>query len=324
MASPSEAVTTSLGDLAGSFMEFDLESRARGFVGLDVCPAIEVPSASGAFPLIAVEQLLQDPETERGPGSGYNKRQFTYGKGAFVTVEQGLEVPVDSRHAAGLSLAFDEHRVAASLAFDGVLRAAERRTAALIFNATTWTGSKLFLDVTTEWSAIGATARADVKAAIARVKANSGLTPNALIINDAVYQNLLDNTLLLTRMENVGVRDPSDTEINATTLAQALGIERVIIAGAKHASSIEGATMVFANIWSSEYAMICRVATTSDRSEACIGRTLHWDQDGGTIGGTIETYRDEETRGDVVRVRHQVQEKVMYAEAGFLLGNITA
>ena len=314
MASPSEAVTTSLGDLAGSFTEFDLEARARGFVGLEVCPPIEVPSAGGAFPTIPVEQLLQDPDTKRGPESGYNKRQFTYAKGTFATNAQGLEVPVDSRHAAGLSRAFDEHGVAASLAFDGILRGAERRTAALIFNATTWTGSTLFLDVTTEWSAIGSTPRADVKAAIARVKANSGLTPNALIINDAVYQNLIDNTILIARTNT----------ITPEVLAATLGIERVIIAGAKHASSIEGATMVFANIWSSEYAMICRVATTSDRAETCIGRTLHWDQDGGTIGGAIEIYRDEKTRGDVVRVRHQVQEKVMYSEAGFLLGNITA
>lgn len=324
MASPSTATTTSLGDLAGSFMEFDLEARARGFVGLEVCPPIDVASAGGKFPVIPVEQLLQEPNTARAPMSGYNRRNFTYGVGTFVTSEQGLEVPVDRRHATTLANAFDEHRVAASLAFDGILRGAEKRTAALIFNATTWTGSTLFLDVTTEWSNIASTPRADVKAAIARVKANSGLTPNALIINDAVYQNLLDNTLLLTRMENVGVRDPGDTRINSTTLAQALGIERVIIADAKRASSIEGATMVFANIWSSEYAMVCRVATTSDKAEACIGRTLHWDKDGGKIGGTMEVYRDEEDRSDVVRVRHQVQEKVMYTEAGFLLGNITA
>ncbi len=314
MASPSEAVTTSLGDLAGSFMEFDLEARARGFVGLEVCPPIEVPSAGGAFPNIPVEQLLQEPSTSRAPQSGYNRREFTYGKDTFETDEQGLEIPADRRHAATLSNAFDEQRVAASLAFDGVLRGAEKRTAALIFNATTWTGSALFLDVTTSWSDITSTPRADVKAAIARVKANSGLTPNALIINDAVFQNLIDNTIL------IGLTSPITPEV----LAQLLGIERVIVAGAKRASSIEGAAMVFANIWSSEYAMICRVATTSDKAEACIGRTLHWDEDGGKIGGTMEVYRDERERADVVRVRHQVQEKVMYAEAGFLLGNITA
>lgn len=313
MASPSEAVTTSLGDLAGSFMEFDLEARARGFVGLEVCPPIEVHSAGGAFPKIPVEQLLQNPDTKRGPHSGYNRRQFTYGKDTFVTDEQGLEVEVDRRHAATLANAFEERRVAASLAFDGILRAAEKRTAALIFNATTWTGSALFTDVTDEWDDVASTPRADVKAAMARVWANSGLVANALIINDQVFQNLIDNTILVN----------ADTPITPETLAQFLGIERVLIAPAVKASNIEGQSIGISSIWSNEYAMVCRVATTPNREEPCIGRTLHWDKDGGKIGGAIEVYRDETKRADVVRVRHQVVEKVVVTEAGFLLGNIT-
>lgn len=314
MASPTTATTTSLGDLAGSFMEFDLEARARGFIGLEVCPPIEVPSAGGTFPKIPIEQLLQNPDTKRGAGSGYNKREFTYGTDTFTTDEQGLEVEVDRRHAATLANAFEEQRVAASLAFDGILRGAEKRTAALIFNATTWTGSVLFTDVSTEWSAIGSTPRADVKAAMARVWANSGLVANALIINDQVFQGLIDNTILVN----------ADTPITPVTLAQFLGIERVLIAPAVKASNIEGQSIGISSIWSNEYAMVCRVATTPNREEPCIGRTLHWDKDGGAIGGTIEVYRDEEKRADVVRVRHQVVEKVVLTEAGHLLGNITA
>ncbi len=321
MASPSEAVTTSLGDLAGAFMEFDLEARARGFVGLEVCPPIAVHSASGAFPKIPVEQLLKNVDTKRAPSSGYNRRQFTYAKDTFVTAEQGMEVEVDLRHAATLANAFEERRVAASLAFGGILRGAEKRTAALIFNTTTWTGSGLFLDVTTEWSAAGGTPRADVKAAMARVWGNSGLVANALIINDQVFQNLLENTLLVN----------ADTPITPETLAQFLGIERVLIAPAVKPANGEGqsiftgtTTSGVESIWSNEYAMVCRIATTPNREEPCIGRTLHWDKDGGKIGGTLEMYRDEEKRADVVRVRHQVVEKVVVTEAGFLLGNITA
>jgi hypothetical protein len=69
--------------------------------------------------------------------------------------------------------------------------------------------------------------------------------------------------------------------------------------------------------------MIARIATGVDMREPGVGRTFHWSGDGSSIGGTVETYRDETVRGDVVRVRHQVQEKRLYTEAAFLLGNIT-
>jgi hypothetical protein len=69
--------------------------------------------------------------------------------------------------------------------------------------------------------------------------------------------------------------------------------------------------------------MVCRVATGLDIREACIGRTFHWSADGSSIGGTIEEYRDETVRSAIIRVRHDVDEVVMYPQAGHLLSNIT-
>ena len=65
------------------------------------------------------------------------------------------------------------------------------------------------------------------------------------------------------------------------------------------------------------------MTTTNDMSEPCIGRTFHWAEDGSQPAGTVETYRDETKRSDIVRVRHDVDEIVMYTEMGHLLYNIT-
>jgi hypothetical protein len=69
--------------------------------------------------------------------------------------------------------------------------------------------------------------------------------------------------------------------------------------------------------------MVCRIATSNDLQDPCVGRTLHWAADGSTIGGTVESYREESKRGDVIRVRHDVDEVVLYTEMGHLLSNIT-
>ena len=77
------------------------------------------------------------------------------------------------------------------------------------------------------------------------------------------------------------------------------------------------------NIVFLEYAMVCKVATGRDFREPCIGRTFHWSADGSSIGGTVESYRDETVRADIIRVRHDVDELVLYPQAGHLLSNIT-
>ena len=45
--------------------------------------------------------------------------------------------------------------------------------------------------------------------------------------------------------------------------------------------------------------------------------------DGSSIGGTVESYRDENVRANIIRVRHDVDELVLYPQAGHLLSNIT-
>jgi hypothetical protein len=69
--------------------------------------------------------------------------------------------------------------------------------------------------------------------------------------------------------------------------------------------------------------MVCKIATGNDMREPCVGRTFHWSADGSSIGGTVESYREEGVRGNVIRVRHQVAEVVLHAEAGHLLSNVT-
>ena len=69
--------------------------------------------------------------------------------------------------------------------------------------------------------------------------------------------------------------------------------------------------------------MICKTPDSNDIQEPCVGRTFHWSADGSSMGGTVETYRDETKRSNIVRVRQDTDEKVLYAATGHLLSNIT-
>jgi hypothetical protein len=201
------------------------------------------------------------------------------------------------------------------------------RAANLLFNPTTWTGSALATAVVEEWDnnhTSDATPIDDVEAAVNKVYDGSGLWPNALIINRKVFRNLRNLDQIVERINSEGAGNASKpSDISTAMLAQLFDLDFVIVAGNTRNTAAEGQAATPGQIWSSEYAMVARIATSNDMREPCVGRTFHWSQDGSSIGGTVESYRDETVRGDVIRVRHDVDEFVLYPQAAHLLFNVT-
>lgn len=323
MPSESSSLATLRPELAGSFMEYELAMLSQGFIAAEVLPTIEVQKQTGIFGLIPIEQLLKNRVTTRAPGAGYSRSGFTFTNDSFTCEENGAEEVVDDRQATMYADFFTAELISAARARNDVLLNAEKRAAALIFNATTWTSNTTA--VTNEWDdKVNATPRVDVLAAMISVWEASALWPNAMIINHLVFERLKDSAEILSRLKFAGFQDPDAGAIDERAIAKALGIGRVIVAGSPKNTAIEGQSISIASVWDDEYAMICKVATSQDIQEPCIGRTFHWAEDGSSIGGTVESYREEKIRGDVIRVRHDVDEKVLYVEAGHLLSNITS
>ena len=324
MPSPTSSLATLRPDLA-TFLEFDLESEKAGYISTQVMPVQNVVSQSGSFGKIPIEQLLQQRETRRAPGAGYARGNFTFGTATYATEEHGAEEPVDDREAKMYAEYFDAEQVSTMRAFSAVLRNAEERTADAIFNTTTWTGSSLTTALTHEWDdATNAVPLTDVEAAVQKIYDNSGLWANALVINRKVFRNLRNCDQVIERIQSAGAGDATKaSDVTVQMLAQAFDLPFIIVAGTSKNSANEGQAATPTQIWSGEYAMICKVATGMDMREPCIGRTFHWSDDGSNIGGTVESYRDEVIRGNVIRVRHDVDEVVLYPQAGHLLSNVT-
>ncbi len=326
MPSPTSSLATQRPDLA-TFLEFDLESERNGYIASQVLPVMNVASQAGNFGKIPLAQLLHQSDTKRAPGSGYSRGNWTFDKATYATDEHGHEEPVDDREARMYAEYFDAEQVSTMRAFSTVLRNAEGRVADAVFNATTWTGSPLTTAITNEWDS-NHTADAvpidDVEAAVNAVYDGSGLWPNALIINRKVFRNLRNLDQIIERINSEGAGNASKpSDITTQMLAQVFDLDYVIVAGTSKNSAKEGQSATPVQIWDSEYAMVCRIATSNDMREPCIGRTFHWSDDGSSIGGTVESYRDEVIRGDVIRVRHDVDEVILYPQAGHLLSNVT-
>lgn len=311
-------------DLA-SFFEFDLEMEKSGYVGTQVLPVVDVGLQSDNPGKMPVEQLLFIAETARNSGAGYNRGSWKFERWTYATEEHGWEEPVDDRDAKRYKELFDAEMVATARAFGAVMRNHETRVANAVFNASTWTGGSLTTAITNEWDDFAnAVPVTDVESAIQKVYDASGLKANALVINWKVFRNLRQCTQIQDLLSASGAGEKiAAKHIGIEQLKAVFDLEHVIVAGASKNTAAEGAAASISQIWSSEYAMVCRVSNSADMRDPCIGRTFHWSDDGSAIGGLIEQYREEAIRSDVIRVRHETDEVIMYPQAGHLLSNVT-
>lgn len=324
MPSPTTALSTQRPDLAASIEEYDLEMNRAGFIGNQVFPTIDVAKQAGNFGKIPLKQLLQQRDTARAPGAGYSRGNWTFDKATFATEEHGAEEPVDDREAEMYAEYFDAELLATARAMSAVTGNAEQRIADAVFNTTTWTGASLTTAITNEWDdATNAVPLTDVEAAVRKVWDGSGLMANALILNWRAYRNLRNVAQIIDRVKYQGFMDARAGTITRNALALAFDLEFVIVAGGAKNSANEGQAATPVVIWSDEYAMVAKVAVTNDPREPSIGRTFHWSGDGSDQDGRVESYRDEPIRSDVIRVRHDVDEVMLYAQAGHLLSNVT-
>lgn len=320
MPSPSTSLATQRPDLAASFEEFSLEADRQGFIGHRVLPVIDVAMQAGNFGKIPLEELLRDAETRRAPRSGYNRDDYNFEPATYACEEHGFEQPVDDRLKKMYANYFDAEQIATQRAFDRVLRNAEKRIAALLFNASTFTPQ----NITNEWDDYAnAVPLTDVETAVRAAWTASGLWPNALVINKKVFRNLRNCAQIIDRVKYQGFVDVRAGNITAEALAAAFDLDMVLVAGGSQNSAKQGQAASISQIWSDEYAMVCRVATTNDFEEPCVGRKFHWAGDGSDVDGLVESYRDETKRSDIIRVRHDVDEVLLHTACAKLLDNVT-
>lgn len=324
MAYPSGTLGTLRPDLAGALEAFDISER-EGYIAQLVLPVFNVTMQSDTIPKILVSELLREAVVERAAGTGYNRDQMKFGTDSYATVDRGVEEVIDDRDRNRYKYYIDAEILAAKRAKRKIWTALEKRVAALIFNTTTWTGASLTTAVATPWSTVAtATPITDVTAALLKVYNGSGLRANTVIISYATFLNLRNCAQIIDRLKYNGIQDVRPSKISQSDMAQALGVERVLVASQPRLTNIEGATTAIGSIWGTTMAMVCKTIDPGDQDIRTpgLGRIFNWTEDGSDVDGTVEQYEDTRVRGNVIRVRNDVMEKVLLTESGHLLTSV--
>jgi len=252
----------------------------------------------------------------------YLLRKFPYKAGTFLPQMRKHVTAVDDSEANLYRRYFDAEEVSTEIATDVLLRDYEKRVASLVMNTGNAIGST---NVTTEWStASTATPKADVKAGIQSQRAASGLEPNAIAMSKKVFENTMVTAEIKDYLQYTSPHLVEGVEAQRRMLANYFGVDQVLVGGAIEDSAKKGQAFSIADLWDDEYVALLRISAGGNRlREPVFGRTFLWTEDSPQTVVT-ETYREEGTRSNIVRVRQNVDEAIIFSGGLYLLGNITA
>lgn len=302
--------------------EYAIQASQRGFIADILLPIFESQFSTGEYPVIPKEAFLKLPDGggERAPRTGFGRSDTKFTMASFATSEKGWEELIDDREARLYARYFDAEMVATLRVVDTLLRLREKRAADLLFNDSTFTKT----DVSTEWDqAAAADPRKDVKDAKEAMRGLIGRYPNAIAMSIKVFENIL---ICKSFKDHVQYTDPilvKDFEYQRQLMARYLSVENIIVGNAVRDTKKKGQTLVATDIWDDEYVLLAVVGTNArDLQDPCIGRTFMWTGNSPQTMN-IETYREEKLASGVVRGKHDLVEKIVSVDAGYLLGNIT-
>ena len=303
-------------DLGVAFHEYSTD-RMR-FIADQILPVKGVRKKAATMS-VCKRKNLTVPDTAHANGATFNRVDLYMDDLSYECKDHGLEGQVTDEDRENYADDFAAE-VEKTQAIKLKMRLArELRVRQAIFNTTTWPSgtTALYTDVSAApWDTIGSGVIKQIQTAREVVRLNCGLPPNALIISESSMINLMNNTQILAKFPGVTVLTEA---MLRGAMASILGIQDLIVGQAVYNSADEGLTFTGAEIWPDDYAMLAVLGSEGlPMTEPQLGRTMMWEAYISDVE-YVESYREEQTKSEIVRVEQYVQEKIFDPYFGHLL-----
>ena len=305
MPRPSNAVDRP--DLGSLAWEYLMEDKTN--VGLGVMPIFGVPENSMQYPVIPLESIVKQPDTlVRDARGHYRRADWEFQLDTFTCIEHGWEELVDDRESNLYQRFFDAEAVSTERAVGILLRGHEKRVQQILSASTN-------VSDLSDWTAPStATPKADIKTGAQAMRTTFGVTPNVVVMSATAFENVLVTDELKTYLQFTSPHLVQGIEAQRQTLARYFSVMDVLVGDQQVDNAKRGKAATLTEIWAANEVFLCRVNASQNLRAPSVGRTFLWQTDSPDVM-TTETYREEQARSDVVRVRHNTAEKVQYAGA---------
>ena len=292
-----------------------IQYRNSGFVADLIFPRLPVGEVSGTCYKYEKGMQFDIVDTRREMGSGFKKASYKLESDTYKCFENGLEDVIDDRmrRIAGnkMNIESDTTEFVANL----VALAAEKRVVDVVTSTSVITQyTTLTAAAHTQWNdytnsdPIGViqTGKTTINAAI-------GKDPNTLVLGKEVFDKLCQHPQLLERIKysQTGV-------VTAALMAAIFNIGRVLVAESLYNTVKKNQTASLSRLWGKK-ALLCYSEGSPSLKQVSLGYTYEFNP-----RQTMVPFRDKDNIGDVIRVKEDVDEKTMCADAGYLIVDAVA
>jgi len=277
-----------------------------------IAPIMPVTERGGTLQVLPVSASTPGDSFDitKTAGAAYTQATGAYTGVSFSTTPVGVEAAIDRSFRLPETAAIDAARQCRRLV-DTVLESTVKDAALAASDGFPAVAAGA------AWDDAAADPAADVAAAAAVVRAATGMYPNVLAVSGWAWETLLGCPALRDRLALSVTRGPAEVE---RALGALLGVERVV------KSTVMGGSGPAA-IWPDTTAWVGVCALPGDPpSEPSAMRLAAWTGEGADpeSGWVVETYYDERTRSDYVRVRGNLGLVVVSQKLGCRITGVSA
>lgn len=318
MPAPASLSTEQRPDLGILAWEYMTDADLLGYIGLFVMPIFMTSMQSAQYPKIPIEQLLKIMDVDRAPGGDYNRDDFEFEFGNYSTRERGRESPVDDRQAKMYSRYFQAEVVTTKRLVGMVLRAQESRIATIAQNTANAVGNAA---VSTIWSNLTtADPGKDIYVAKEAMRVAGGLYPNKVALTRKAFDQVVQTVAFKDNVKYTNsLLEMKGLAAQKAMVAAWWGVDEVLVSDGIRDTAKKGQTASLGRIWDNSKVNLLHVAPgIDDLEQPTFGRTFVWDQESGE-GVTVEGYRDDSRRSNIIRVRHDTDEAIVAISANYIL-----
>jgi hypothetical protein len=299
-------------DLGVAFHEYD--PATDGFIADLALPPADVSKKAATMGVITRENLKR-ADSNHNNGAAFNRVTLISEDKSFACKDHGLEGQLTDEDRATYVTDYDAEYETTQVVTRKMFQEREIRVKDAMFNTTTFTGSDLYTDNSgSPWDNVATNIITQVGAAKTKVRLNTGVMPDTLLVGQGALENMLMNTGIIARFRNT-------TEITRQMIENGLsalfGLQNLIVGKAGYDSATEGQSWSGSEIWADDYALVYK-RHTGGRATPGLGRNMVWTGvDGGL--GQVKEYREEQTESDIFRVRDFSIEWLFDAYFGHLM-----
>jgi hypothetical protein len=301
-------------DLGVAFHEYD--PSTDGFIADQVLPPLPVEKKAATLSVITRENR-KVPNVNHANGGTFNRVVLTSEDMDYVCKDRGLEGQLTDEDRGNYASDYDAEYETSQLITQLMYLAREKRVKAAVFNTTTWDTSTaaLYTDNSgTPWDTTTTNIISQVEAAMEKVRLNTGVRPDSMVIGEAAMCNIRKNTVILARFPGATTISRKMIEDNLGAL---FGLSNLIVGGQVEDSAKEGQSFSASDIWGDDYALIFKKAQGSMASPG-LGRQPEWTGVENGLSRVVQ-YREEQTESDIFRVRDFSTEKIFDPFFGHLM-----